>query len=504
MEIRTPRRLRIVAAVCWLSIFSTTVARAQSNRCEGVFSSKIASRAEYQSSVEVEIGATDRVVDLFDTADGTLAPVMGSAKIESLPADLQVSLRDYVGTDGDPLTVPWDVLTPAEKTRVLMASAEARGQKFFESRKVQGLVYRPFVTLNFETKTRFLGEDYEPGTYQFASSAIFGSTAIEYMGPNRMTRDLGFELHVRSDYAAGENLASARVVQDHLGGERANVHLHMVAAKPGVRPPTRLERFWSFLMRHLRQRFVSTSDAAVFRSADFVRRSMLYFEVQMIERGLTMTRLKNSDDDATNFYPVDPADFMRFSDSLRAGDAGAPVRSKSGTVGVRTSHFYDQNVFGIEVRYLSPLLNQAVTAEALTALQARMTSGRYFLSPTESTAYLGGLQRRGVAMRQATANLLYASNFERKLERSGLTDAQKALVRAEVAKNDFIKMLFHDWSLDPLYANRPERLDQVRRAQSHALRLLLHGQESAEVMAFFVKKSALSYDLRREILGEAP
>lgn len=480
-----------------LSIFLTTVGQAQSPRCEGVFSSKIAERVGFQSSVEVEIAATAKVVDLFTTTDGTLAPVMKGASLEALPAELQTALREYVGPEADPLSAPWDVLTSAEKSEVIMASARARNHDFVKSRTVPGLAYRPSIELTFREPTRFLGEDYGRGTYRFSPEAIFGSTAIEYMGPNRMTSDLGFELHVRSDFAAGENLGTARVLQERLTGDQANVHLHMVGARPEIVKPTRLQRFWSFLMKHLRLKFVDAGDAAVFRAADFTRRAMLYFEIRMIERGLPMAPLRNSDDTATNFFPVSPADFLRFNQSLRDGEGGAAVRSKGGTVGLRTSQFYDQSgLWGLEVRYLSPLLDQAVTSQALSGLQAKMVSGDYFLSRAESEAYMAKYGTRRNTFEALTANLLYASSFEAKLKSSSLSESQKDLVRAEAVKNDFVKMLFHDWSHDPMFDGRPARVEQIRTIQNQAVQRLLRGQDSTEVMAFFVKKSALAYEVQ--------
>lgn len=477
--------------------FTSAYSYAASSFCIDVYKKKPSLKLKFDSSVEVEIDPSPAIIDLFTTKDGTIAPVLGRNRIDVIPDTILKSLQEYVGEEGDVRSVPWDALTTGEKIELIAAAS--KGNNFHASRTIPGLIYRKEISITFSKPTHFIGKDFKPGNHKFMSNEIFGNTAIEYMGPNRMNENLGFELHVRSGLSAGENLKTARVIQSTLSGGPVNVHLHMVGPVVDVKTPTRWQRVVHYFSQRHRNNFNRINASEVFKLADLARRTMLYFDIQMIERGIPMTSVLSRDADSINFYPVDYHKFINFTRSLLNGKQGGGVQSKSGTVGLRTSHYYDQSgIWGMEVRYLSPFLDQKITAEALDIFQRRIISGNYFLSSGQAIDYL---KKYKDDFDYSIQNLLYVSDFNVNLYFRNFNDAQIEFVLNEVQKNDFLKMLFHDWSNDPIYVQNKERLKKILDAQNYSLALLFGGMPSVEVMKIFIKKSALSYDLKNSVFN---
>ena len=462
-----------------LSIFSTGVVRAGAPSCAAVFREKPALERR-ESAIEVEIDAAPHVIDLFETLDGTIAPVLGKSGLKAIPEEILRELQDYVGPKGNPLLAPWDLLSPSEKAEVIMRAAQKRKANFFKDRKVPGLRYRPSVQLSFTKATRFLGRDFPAGNHTFKTEDIFATTAIEYMGNNRMKKDLGFELHVRSDLPVGENYLTSRVLQQTLVGSVNNVHSHII----GPLPPA-----------------ISKEPTSLFRATDFIRRATLFFDIEMIKNGIPMQVLENSSGSA-NFFPTQPNEFYEFIEALskQRKDKLAAGYSKSGTVGLRTSHFYDgKDIWGIEVRYLSPKMDAVRTAQKLSVLQEMMNDQSYFLSPEEVNEYLKAHPLADAKdPYELTSRLLYAHAGPLNLARSPLSKEVKKFLRKAVEENDFVEMLFFDWSTDIMFYNKPARIKQIQDAQQYALQLLLRGVPSTEVMKIFVKKSALAYELDQQ------
>ena len=266
-------------------LFFASLATAGGLSCDDILVRDQDAIVAFESAVEVEIGATPGVFGLFTTIDGTIAPILRKRGIDILPESIQKSLRDYVGPKGDPTKVPWEALTDAEQIEIIQSVASS--QSFDTTRTVPGLVYKEVVSLRFSQPTRFLGQDYPAGNHLVPAEYIFGKTQIEFMGPDRMTKNLGFELHVRSSLTAGENLSTARALQIGLSGSMANVHTHIVGPVPTY--IDRPNRFVNFLLRQISDYFkapwavkkLQTSTRAneveVYRAADFSRRAMLYF-----------------------------------------------------------------------------------------------------------------------------------------------------------------------------------------------------------------------------------
>ena len=77
-----------------LSLFLTAVAHGAAT-CTSLFPKS------HQSSVEVEISATPKVIELFTTTDGTIRPVTGEKGIEAIPEAILKALTEFVGPGQD-------------------------------------------------------------------------------------------------------------------------------------------------------------------------------------------------------------------------------------------------------------------------------------------------------------------------------------------------------------------------------------------------------------------
>lgn len=464
-------------------IFTSNPIFAAAMRCENIFTKNkpIPKVMPEESSVEIEIGASDSVIELFDTLDGTIGPVVKGTIIKDLPPHLLESLMDYTGGDATQIkTAPWDALSPSEKRDLIMSSAKIRQQQFSNSRVVQGLKYREKISLHFNENTRFLGNDYKPGTYQFNSSKIFPGTAIEFMGPNRMTQNLGFELHARGFLNGGENFLTARALQKSLVGTYQNVHTHIVAPYPKV-----------------------NIEVESFRATEFTRRATLIFDVVMIERGIPMTKIQTQGmENSLNFLPAESTTYLKLYRSFKSrpysGEHDA-VYSKGGTVGVRSFHYYDKKVWGLEFRYLPGRLDKNESATRISILQDKLLFQDYFMSEDQTLQFLNS---RGIAD-EATLiqdlNYADASQFWKNLNRIGFSVTQKVQIIKEAEKNDFIKMLFHDWSKDPMFYSNKTRIEQIQMTQKISINMLLSNTPSTEVMRYFVKKSGIAYELHQSM-----
>ena len=468
-------------------------------------------RSSFDSAVEVEIGVNNNVIELFTTTDGTLAPVVGSVGVKGLPPDILAALQEFVGSEADPLTASWDLLTSSEKMEVVMATANASGQSFFADRKVPGLVYRPRIKLSFATSVRFLGNDLQPGTYDFSTEDIFKNTAIEFMAPNRMRSNLGFELHVRSDLPAAENVKTARGLETALTGGHHGFHLHVVG--PESAKPTRWDRFLLYCRSFFRNMPWTRREVAAFQASDFVRRTMLYFEFKMIERGFPMTDIIDPESQSKNFFPVEVPNFLYLNKSLGGQPYLEPffqppnpgAFSKGGTVGYRAGRsYYDvAEVWGIEIRYLAPFMDMEKLGKSLPFIQKKMTSGEFFLSETEVRDHLRLMRDQGLNYKYAVENLLYASeNFIHDPRGIFRTDQ----VQHEIKQNDLVRMLFHDWSADPWVMLKPGMGAKIASVQDYCQSLLFRtagkSLPSTEVMKIFIKKSSLQYEINRLYEGD--
>ncbi|MEO5668756.1 MAG: hypothetical protein ABIR96_11910 [Bdellovibrionota bacterium] len=470
--------------------------------------------ANVDSSVELEIGSNRGTMDLFDTTDGTLAPVLGKA---DLPDALAKTLHEVYPEVADLKTLPWDALDSESQVALIEHAAKQSGHDFFKDRKVPGLRYREFVDLNFSKPTEFLGNKFPAGKHRFKSADIFHGTAIEFKGPNSMTEKLGFELHVRSPDSPGTTLKNAWSLEEGLGYRPGNLHQHVVAEIPQAKLDA--------------NPFLQST-----RMAEYYRRINLYAEMKNVLSGSPVT-LNRDAEGVSNFGNMQDSNlnsvFKYFSDGARdkLGDD-----NKIAWVGMRGADAYngDQRLWGLEFRDLSPSYSREELGRMMDAAQSSMVRDDYGIPEEKIQRWLarkgsatGWTERRkgffNNPITRPFANNIHASaalklkypeeisgrrtlypslnpDLRNTLHLSGEEQdllAQKLQEAHE--KNLAVAMLVKNWAEDPLFFENPEVVARIHTVQAQALRRLMSGEKQQDVMKYFLKRSGIHYMFEKSL-----
>ena len=528
----------LISAICIL--FFAALSEAAAPLCHQVYSSKKLERPVrlLESSVEIEIGAA--VIDpLMTTTDGTLRPVVGEAGHSALPENILKDIRESF-PEMDPLDVAWDVLTSQEKQDIIMLSAKERHHNFSKSRTIPGLIYREQIKLNFTKPSRFMGKDYKPGTYSFNSKDIFRSTAIEFMGPNRMTENLGVEIHLRSNLGADENYRSSRSLQAAMVNRINNVHQHVVARLPikkmGEDPERMAFALTEFIRRELiRVQFARIRDAQpieLIQTADgitnmpvterkdfqklFVHFLDLGRNIQGTTQGIQKTHQLNDRRENGMLGKLLQTGLAQklglkplSKKPVNTNISGTTYSDKIGLIGVRSFDLYDGSrwQWGIEYRDLSPNRNVEEQMLRLKTAQSRMISQDYGIQYSRLDQWL---QQKDLAT--AAEKLYFPDQLSFLGESANLAEnfphiplLAKDPVFTEAVRQNAIRnktnsglnILFHDWAKDPIVDGNPALIAQIEAAREIALHKISRGESSNTVLQYFIKKSGLDYHLSR-------
>jgi hypothetical protein len=497
--------------------------------CSGLYSEKkVPSRRVLESAVEVEISA-EVIAPFMTTTDGTIRPVADRAGIEAIPENILKEIRDNF-PEIDPLDLDWDLLTSFEKQEIIMLSAKKRDHQFSQSRTIPGLVYRDEIDLTFAKASRFMGKDYAPGSYRFKTKDIFKSTAIEYMGPNRMTENLGVEIHIRTNLGAEENYKSSRTLQMAMTGRINNVHQHVVGRLPIKKMSESPERMASLMTEFIRRQLLKVQFARI-RDAQPV-------EINRSEEGvLNMPVTTRSD--FTNLY----SHFLKLGQSLQrltdgiqntrarnqalqssllAGLLRSPVAKKlglkplepkkinteigevssfsrkMGLIGVRSYQVYDGSPWqwGIEFRDLTAHRNLESQISILKSAQEKLASQNYGINDSS----LGKLSAGELYFPDSKTYLDKAADLGRNFPFISILN--DPILAAEIKKscqeneyNTALNILFHNWAIDPIVDGHLPLINQIEQTREIALKRLAKGESSNTVLQFFIKRSGLDYRL---------
>jgi len=468
------------------------------------------------SAVEIEISGTI-IEKLFTTTDGTLGPVLDPLGAEALPPALLKTIQETY--PGEALEkIPWDVLTGAEKSELILYATKAHQQNFFKNRSVQGLKYRDEFDLVFQEPSEFMGALYPPGKHRFKSQDVFGHTQIEFSGPKGMDNTLGFEIHLRRPDGADKNLISSTSLQKALVGYVSNVHQHIVAPIP-------LEA-------------LADNPALVsYQIMDLYRRVSLHAQLLRITRGHAIEELKASTGNYsyTNMPLLKKRDlealhshFLELGNYLKAekiktdsqlalktgsvlarlkaatrlflakvGPQATPLENplenrlarKSGLVGMRAGKVYDGDalLWGMELRDLAPSHDQKHLDQLLRAVQTRMLLGDFGLKNETVLQVLN--ETESPLMERIYYS--YSRDLEVSHKEGPLQDPTGGKLAGQ--KNEALGMLLHHWEKDPLFIEHPEFLPKLEQARRIALESIQRGERPTEALARFAKRSGLQY-----------
>ena len=306
---------------------------------------------------------------------------------------------------------------------------------------------------------------------------------IEYMGPENDPR--GVELHFRLARPAGEVSRAASDFQELLGVQPTHQHVYVVTpipvealrAEPKVIGPL---------------------------NADFFRRVNLAAEmITVMEEGRPIRERKAVvNEEEVQFFGWLGADQLNeVADYLVAQGNGRSYRMqdrvKMAWVGFRGHDKFDQpGLMGMEVRSVRPGVAERAYERFLNAIQKSWTEQNLGVAPGTFQQWLNS-QYQGDYHRALTENW-YHKTWDELVGKAPL-NLKVAMLRMDsdlkshLSKNapEELKMVLHDWSHDPLFFNRSDRIHQIRQEQIHALNALKEGVSEQRVIREFLEKSGL-------------
>lgn len=474
-----------IAAQLAITAFASLASGAGSadRRCEALFTEHRISRptkeitAGEESTVEVEIGASDKVLKLFTTINGTIAPVLGFMPArQALGHELTNEIQDAY-PDRSLTETEWDLLSPTEQRKVLMNSA--RWHDFNTSRTVPGLKFRDSVTLELRHPLTVGPRLYFPGRVTIPTRDIFGTTTIEYMSASRMTSDLGLELHVRTAATAKDNFLLARALQRALSGRADNVHAHITGPYPRLVSEGQV---------------LSRVDA--FRMTTFFGFARMAFDFLMIERGFPFVSLVvvHNLNLSSSFSPSHPENLEMMFNVLRY-PTFRDLHLKSGTIGIRGATYYDKDVWGFEIRYLPDSIPDDRLGRGIENIQERLTSGRYFMTEQEarlqSPHTIAGYDLSFRIMGDITIHPSHPDLGDLIKD-----DATYERLWELAEKNSHLRYVYADWR-NMIYTRNwsPEKMKRLFEVQRTAVKMLLAGAPSTDVAKYFIQRSGLMHSV---------
>ena len=497
------------------------------DRCVGIL--KGLKNPEFESSVETELGASPRIMAMFTTTDGTIAPVMGKTEI---PEDVAKLLREAYPEVSDLKSIEWAALDHETQVRLIEYAAEKGNQEFFSNRDVPGLEILDSVDLHFTRRTQFMGKSFAPGVHTVNPRDFLMKDKVQFMGPSNMSKNLGFELHFRTDLSAGENLKEAWKFVRAVRGIEGSVHQHTLSKMPMKK------------LKSIDGPIEST------RLTEYFARVNMFTEMHAVVNGWGILTKKDADNSGpTNFGPTNRSKVHGvFSYFSSAGKLNMGTSAKIGWVGFRGKHSYDgvDDVFGLEFRDLSPKYDhefmyslQDASQHALAKSELGIPEDRMerwvkevsYKKPKRLTFRRMAQEFSGVVLRKrqnpelwkedidkkslqwAVFTQIYykntkfkSSDFPRSL-RNYLKNNDKKLspslfkvLNKQLEYNQSVGMLLKDWATDPMFFESPQVLDRIHRVQYEALERIARGEKHGTVMDFFLKRSGI-YHAYGESLG---
>jgi hypothetical protein len=439
----------------WLAFFASVEARALEYRCEHQFAGFGLSRQPRDSSVELEMYMNPELMNIFTTHDGTLGPVLGRlAPPDWLAKKLQ---------GAKPREFPWSKLNFLEKKKLILYAAGKRKQYFFDNRTIQGLKVKDKLRIHFSQPVNFLGKSYPAGSHLIDTKSVLGSK-VEF-GNIKAVENLGaVELHFRSNVSAGALSKDAWLFQGGIQTAPMHQHVHIVADMPV-------------------EKLKADPYLASLEMADFHRRVNLLASVQRVLGEASIPTIKEKDITYFDSMSRETLDgITKYFHGIGAKKGAPPEIGddyKMGLAGMRGSDKYDQpGLWGIEYRDIHPGLHSPdLVTNTLEAIQRSMTKQEYGVDRERLRAWGKKFQKgkkpdAGAALSSAWYNMPDEKIFdELPADLAGLLTPQvKEAVTAGLKHHQEAKMLFFDWSLDPLFFDRPDLLARIEKAQKSAVK----------------------------------
>ena len=487
-----------------------------------------------QTSVELEMPLNAATLNLLTTTDGTLAPLIRDQPIP----DFVVALAKRREVP-DPKLIPFDWLSDQQKIDLIEIT---KGQfenstDFFRNRRIQGLTTKEKVHVKFSAPTRFLGVDYPAGAHTIDVSGAL-QPYVEFGNPESLVEPISrIELHLRGSHRASEMVESSWALELGIGAEKKHKHAHITSPIP-----------W----KELQEAPVTTA----MQLTDFHRRTNTAAEMLGIVEEKLSVSFNRGEGGVTHFGPVTAKDLSRmlvdWRTVIRRKTNEFKTKYKIGYAGARSPGFYDDpDVWGEEVRFLTRRMNSKNARALLDSVQHQMDTQAYLATRDQIKAWQSFTREESAATGTLTdklrnwaakklerekyphlnpndrlqetltgkwqEDLVYSSHYQKPwgdiyqqlpgrikdeftwlIKRPGKDSKDiGAWLQERYRGQEEVKMLFHDWSKDPLFFNRPEKVTTIMNRQVHALRRVTRGEGTLNEI---VREFLLSSGLYREYL----
>ncbi len=445
------------------------------------------------AAVEMEMPVKSGVLGVLDTDDEL---VRGLVTAWGLPAPelyLDWARRAYPGED--PQDIEWDLLPDEVKMAFLQYYSKSAKIDFSRDRSVPGVRVRDVVRIKLHEPSNFFDQRLIPGTHELDVRAARGR--VEFVEQGTMRQFSLVELHLRSPKIdAGILLDSAWTFQTGIGAKNTHLHEHLLFKIPSAeleqKPiETGLVLVEYFRRANLLAEFISAGALDwIHTQRQFSLFTPGYFIYQF-------DSIKPHFLSGIFFYLVDG--FKR--------DIKIKTMFKVGWVGFRGHDFYDTGEhFGFEYRNITPNGDRQLYKKVLSSIQRGLLSKNYGFS---SESMLAWIAERGIAkndkfgIRQLLEASWYGQKYSYLLRHlpsylrpvlGGTLVARKNILRLRMLDpgNHAIKMLLHDWSLDPLFYGDENAVERLKEEQRRALtRVLKEGASLRAAIWNFIHFSGL-------------
>ncbi|NBW98832.1 hypothetical protein EBR03_04600 [bacterium] len=436
-------------------------------------------RPRWDTSVELEMVSDRPVLSLFGSRTGTVSGILPNGELTD-------SIRKLFpgSTDSEIRQMEWRNLAPYQQLEILTEGGKRKGVPFYKDRTIPNVKYEEGVFADVKKTTLFLGKPFNPGLHTIRPSEYLKGP-IEYMGPENYPG--GVELHFRIRKSAGETSQEARNFQELIGVPPTHQHVYVVAPIP-------------------HKKLKKNPELVALQNAEFYRRVNLAAEmISIMEEGSRIRERTRGTgrDEVYIFGSLKPQNLVKMAQYLvEKGKTGAASQLKDelkmAWVGFRGDDKFDApGLMGMEFRSINASTDLEVFGRFLNTVQKSWIQQNLGIKASEIETwfqqnYQGNLEKA------LTANW-YQKDWKdviqqtpRDLKQSIGWWGLRSLSKRMGNTNQEVKMIFHDWSKDPLFFQSPDKQNQIRQAQLEAIQSLKTNQTSIQsIMQTFLNDSGL-------------
>jgi hypothetical protein len=466
-----------------LLLFHVVELRAEAILCKNLFGDNSG------ASVEIELMTSPSILNFITTVNekvGALFP------IQEFPKDFLNWVQQY-HPNTSPAEIYWESLDTNMKLHLLqnMFGDKSAPNSFFSERQVRNIKTKKTIQIKFTKRTKFLGHEYSPGTFDIDLSK-FLADRVEYMDTNSIKDFSGVELHLQnSELDAGELLESAWILANALGDLKPNLHEHLVAKVPDT------------AFKGDTQSFKTAANIA-----EYFRRSNLLAEfITVLEHGSISTYTDPNNSSITIFNSIKPLFLSGIFKFFYLGpQMNFRTSFKMGWVGFRGTDFYQgENLYGFEYRALSPQYSKSPLHKKITSsIHNGMKNQSYGFADEHMTEWLKekGVDADSESIKQSEVfeELWYKQEYSYLHKHippylnDFLSEDTNKLVKIEDFSqgNHAVKMLLYNWAADPLFYKDNQAQEQLIREQKRALERFFNTTDSIEaILSDFIWQSGL-------------